>query len=107
MCLGLLNEMETTNAIVTETNTHIQDSCLVKSKDDIRCFLQKLRDESPAEMAVNQRDLESQVREWRAHNLFYKLHVFRSRTHDVDLELEQTWYRELFCRVVSFFYFWD
>ena len=98
--------MNLTNAIVTETNTHILDSCLVKSKESMRDFLQELRDESSDEMAVCKRDLESQVREWRAHNFFYKLHVFRSRTHDVDLEIKQTWYRELFCRVVSFFYFW-
>lgn len=95
------------NAIVSPTNTHILDSCLVKSKEDMREYLHRLRDGVPGEMAVNQRDIESQVHEWRAHNFFYKLHVFRSRTHDVDLELKQTWYRELFCRVVSFFYFWD
>lgn len=95
------------NAIVSPTNTHILDSCLVKSKEDMRTYLLRLRDGVPDEMAVNQRDIESQVREWRAHNFFYKLHVFRSRTQDVDLELKQTWYRELFCRVVSFFYFWD
>ena len=88
--------MQIENAITTPTGTHIEDSCLVTSKDAV-----------PEEMAVNQRDLESQVREWRSHNLFYKFHVFRSRTKDVDLELKQTWYRELFCRVVSFFYFWD
>ena len=99
--------MITPNAKTTTTNTHIVDSCLVKSKDDIRAFLQHLRDEAPEEMAVHQRDLESQVREWRSHNLFYKFHVFRSRTKDVDLELKQSWWRELFCRVVSFCYFWD
>ena len=95
------------NAIVSPTNTHILDSCLVKSKDDMRAYLRRLRDGVPEEMAVNQRDIESQVHEWRAHNFFYDLHVFRSRTRDVDLELKQAWYRELFCRVVSFFYFWD
>ena len=95
------------NAITTPTGTHIEDSCLVTSKEDMRAYLQELRDASSPEMAVNQRDLESQVREWRSHNLFYKFHVFRRRTKDVDLELKQTWYRELFCRVVSFFYFWD
>ena len=47
------------------------------------------------------------VCEWRSHNFFYKFHVFRSRTKDVDLELKQTWWREVFCRVVSWFYFWD
>jgi hypothetical protein len=73
----------------------------------MREYLQELSESVPSEMAVNQRDIESQVREWRAHNLFDRIHVFRSRTKDVDLELEQVWYRELFCRVVSFFYFWD
>ena len=95
------------NAQVIPTNTHIVDSCLVTSKEDIRAYLQKLRDASSPEMAVNQRDMESQVREWRSHKFFYKFHVFRSRTKDVDLELRQSWLRELFCRVVSFFYFWD
>ena len=99
--------MQITNATITSTNTHIVDSCLVTSKEDIRAYLQKLRDASSPEMAVNQRDMESQVREWRSHNFFYKFHVFRSRTKDVDLELRQSWLRELFCRVVSFFYFWD
>ena len=72
----------------------------------MREFLLKVRERSTPDMAVCRRDLESMVREWRSHNLFYQLHVFRSRTKDVDLELCQTWYRELFCRVVSFFYFW-
>lgn len=99
--------MQITNAKVTPTNTHIVDSCQVTSKEDIRSYLQELRAASSPEMAVNQRDMESQVREWRSHNLFYKFHVFRSRTKDVDLELKQAWCRELFCRVVSFFYFWD
>ncbi len=99
--------METANAIVSKTNTHILDSCQVKSRQAMREYLQELSESVPSEMAVNQRDIESQVREWRAHNFFYRIHVFRSRTKDVDLELEQVWYRELFCRVVSFFYFWD
>ena len=99
--------IDLSNAIATPTNTHIKDSCMVKSKEDMRTFLEDLRDEVPMEMAVNQRDIESQVCEWRSHNFFYKFHVFRSRTKDVDLELKQTWYREWFCRLVSFFYFWD
>ncbi len=73
----------------------------------MRDYLQQVRAAVPPDMAVCKRDLESMVHEWRAHNFFYKLHVFRSRTRDVDLELRQPWHRELFCRVVSFFYFWD
>ena len=99
--------MQIDNAIVTPTNTHITDSCKVRSRAAIRKYLESLRESSSPEMAVNQRDIESQIREWRSHNLFYRLYVFRSRTKDVDLELKQAWYRELFCRVVSWFYFWD
>ncbi len=99
--------MDIKNAITTPTNTHITDSVTVKTKSDMRHFLTQIRESVSPDMAVCQRDLESQVREWRSHNLFYQLHVFRSRTRDVDLELKQTWWRELFCRVVSFFYFWD
>ena len=99
--------MQIDNAIATPTGTHINDSCLVKSKAEMRAYLEDLRKASAPEMAVCQRDLESQVREWRSHNFFYKFHVFRSRTKDVDLEVKQTWWRELFCRVVSWIYFWD
>ena len=94
------------DAIVTEANTHINDSCMVRSKKEIAEYLTMLREQSSPEMAVNQRSLHSLVAEWRSHNFFYALHVFRSRTHDVDLERHQTWYREVFCRVVSFFYWW-
>ena len=88
-------------------NTHINDSVLIKTKKDIRDFLLELRKDCDPDMAVVVRDLESQVREWRVHNFFYFLHVFRSRTKDVDLERHQAWWRELFCRVFDFVYFWD
>ena len=95
------------NASLTPDGTHILDSYLLKSKNEIRAYLKALRDTCPQDMAVSRRDLESMVHEWRVHNFFYRIHVFRSRTKDVDLELKQPWYRECFCRVVSFFYFWD
>lgn len=93
------------DASLSPTNTHILDSYKVKSKADMREYLQRLRDLT-IDYAVNRRDLESMVREWRSHNLFYLLHIFRNRTRDVDLELHQSWIRELFCRVVDFLYFW-
>ena len=99
--------IDISNATMRENNTHIVDSYTVRTKEDMRIYLNKLRDLGMEQMAVNCRDLESQVREWRAHNFFYDLHVFRGRTRDVDLELKQVWWRELFCRVVNFFYFWD
>lgn len=94
------------NAIVTSDCTRIIDSALVRSKAEMRAYLREVRAVSSPDMAVCRRDLESMVHEWRAHNFFYHLKVYRSRTKDVDLELRQVWYREWFCRVVSFLYFW-
>lgn len=94
------------NAIVTSDCTRIIDSVLVRSKAEMRAYLREVRAVSSADMAVCRRDLESMIHEWRAHNFFYHLKVYRSRTKDVDLELRQVWYREWFCRVVSFLYFW-
>jgi hypothetical protein len=92
---------------LTFDNTHINDSYLVRSKEAMRSFLLSLREQSHPDMAVAVRSMTSLICEWRSHNLFYYLHVFRSRTKDVDLERHQTWWREVFCRVVCFFYFWD
>lgn len=88
-------------------NTHIIDSYLIKSKKEMRAFLLGLREHCDPDMAVSVRSMHSLISEWRSHNLFYYLHVFRSRTKDVDLERLQPWWREVFCRVVSFFYFWN
>jgi len=98
--------MDISNATTTPTNTHINDSYIIRSKAAMREYLSTLRELYGPEMAVSKRNLESQLREWRSHNLFYHIHIFRSRTKDVDLELHQTWWRELFCRVVDFLYFW-
>ena len=67
--------MELSNTTTTPTNTHIVDSCCVISKQAMRDYLLKLRESVPDEMAVCQRDVESMVREWRSHNLFYKLGI--------------------------------
>ena len=91
---------------ITTENTRIIDSFLIRSKGEMREFLRALREQSAPEMAINQRSLASLVSEWRSHNFFYYLHVFRSRTKDVDLERKQPWWRECFCQIVSFFYFW-
>lgn len=91
---------------LTKENTHIYDSHFIRSKAEMRAFLQTLREHSEPDMAIHQRTLESLVSEWRSHNLFYYLYVFRSRTGEVDLERRQSWWREVFCRIVSFFYFW-
>ncbi|MBR4390937.1 MAG: hypothetical protein IKT08_02385 [Bacteroidales bacterium] len=93
-------------ATLSYDNTHIYDSYQIRSKEDMRTFLNNIREHCDPDLAVAVRSMKSLVCEWRSHNFFYYLHVFRSRTKDVDLERKQTWWRECFCRIVSFFYFW-
>lgn len=62
--------IDTSKAILTEENTHIVDSCEVKSKEEIMDYLTQLRGKTSLEMSINQRSMESLVDEWRAHNLF-------------------------------------
>ena len=93
--------------VLSYNNTHIYDSYLIRRKEDIREFLKTIREKCNPDMAITARSMDSLICEWRSHNLFYYLHVFRSRTKDVDLERHQIWWREVFCHVVSFFYFWD
>ena len=91
---------------LSRENTHIINSYLVRGKGEMRAFLEEIRKQCDPDMAVAVRSMKSLICEWRSHNLFYYLHVFRSRTRDVDMERHQPWWREVFCRVVSFFYFW-
>ena len=48
------------DAKLATENTHIDDSCSIRSKDDIIAYLTTLRENASPEMAVNQRSLQSQ-----------------------------------------------
>lgn len=51
------------------------------------------------------RSVGSYVAEWRAHNLLYKLGLFRAHTQDVDLNVNESKIRRFFYYILSFFYF--
>ena len=97
----------TDQVVLSYNNTHIYDSYQIRRREDMREFLSTIREQCNPDMAVAVRSMDSMICEWRSHNIFYYLHVFRSRTKDVDMERHQSWWREVFCRIVSFFYFWD
>ena len=42
-----------------------------------------------AENYATNRDMNSLINEWIAHNVFYKLHLFRKHTKDCNFENEQ------------------
>ena len=72
---------------LNKDNTHIEDSYTITKKEDMKEILEFLRDGTPEDYVIHIRSLKSQIREWRAHNLLYKLGLFKSRTKDVDLDI--------------------
>lgn len=74
--------------IIDEYNTCIEDSYTITKKDEMKEILEFLREQTPNNYAVHIRSIKSQIREWRAHNLLYKLGLYKSRTKDVDLDMD-------------------
>lgn len=69
--------------LITEDNVHIVDSYKT-SKYKFEHTLLVIKGLYPS-CNVWQRTMLSLRREWATHNLLYALHLFRSRTKDVDL----------------------
>lgn len=89
---------------VSENNTSILDSHLVKKPKDMKSILFCIKNQIAENYAINKRSISSMIAEWRVHNLMYSLGIFRSRTKHVDLNTEQPWYIEALYYILSPFY---
>ena len=90
---------------VSKNNIHIEDSYKVNTREDMQMILTDIRAKhSLEESDVLKRTDKSLIKEWRAHNLFYNLHLFRSHTKDVDLNYPQSKITEIVHSIVSIFY---
>lgn len=89
--------------IIVSDNVHITDSYQIKYKSVMKQTLLDLAAESP-DCLTWKRTMNSLLREWRTHNLFYDLHLFRSHTKDVDLDYPAKWYTEIAYFLLSPFY---
>lgn len=90
---------------VTEDNIHIENSYILTKEDRIRQYIINLRDNIEiAELnciVFQKRTIKSLTKEWIAHNVLYKLHIARSHTKSVDLNIER-WYR-IWCYNIIYF----
>lgn len=86
-----------------EWNTQIVDSYKVKNRKDMKAILALIRAKVPTTDAVNRLNINSMIREWRAHNLLYSLNIQKSRTRDVDLN-ENNWLVRVAYFVLSLMY---
>lgn len=76
---------------VSKNNIHIENSCEVNTREDMQMVLNDIRaNHSLEESDVLKRTDKSLIKEWRVHNVFYNLHLFRTHTKDVDLNYPQS-----------------
>lgn len=74
-------------------NIHIENSYAVRKRDFDFVLSCCVSEES---MTVKKnRSAFSLKTEWAVHNLLYALHIARSRTKDVDLQIPQKWYEKI------------
>lgn len=77
---------------VNDFNITIHNSYKISNKQKIENLLQNLFVKIEKNIDCNyktKRTLNSFINEWIAHNRLYKMHLFRKRTKDVDLEAKQ------------------
>ena len=87
---------------VSKNNIHIEDSYLISKRSDMQSVLDDIRANYSIECCeVLKRTDKSLIREWRTHNIFYNLHLFRSHTKDVDLSYPQSKLVEICYAIVS------
>ena len=68
-----------------KNNIHIHDSYKVKTTESMRFVLQLVKCAAVNRGIVYKRMMKSWLREWKAHNVLYKLNIRRSSTQHTDL----------------------
>ena len=85
---------------VLNNNCKIIDSYKMTNKEVMLDFINQLREEHK-EFQV--RTSSSYYREWKAHNILYKLGLFKSHTKDVDLNIDEKLSRRICYFIISLF----
>lgn len=88
------------NHYITMNDLHIEDSYLVKSEGEMNYYLDLYEHEMP-ESEVWKRSYGNLRREWITHNFLYYLHLFRSRTKDVDLNYPQSFIEKVVYTIIG------
>ena len=99
------NEIPVIKYNITECNIHIENSYIFTKEDRIKQYLINLKDTVKRYdlscIVFQKRTIKSLTKEWIAHNVLYKLHIARSHTKSVDLNIER-WYR-IWCYNIIYF----
>lgn len=93
------------SAKLYDSNTVILNSYRFKKIKDMKAIIRKLRESSDKTYAIHKLSMFRMINEWRAHNLLYKLNLYKNQTKSVDLDTTEPWYRVILYTVLSPFYF--
>ena len=88
-------------------NICVKNSYKIKYSDDIENLLKMIRNNptfTEFKIAGYKRTLLSMRREWEAHNLLYKLGIFKASTGSTDLENNESFILKAGYAVLSFIY---
>lgn len=93
------------DVICTKDNIHIENSYLITKEGYIKAILENIKNSWAYKQAecivLDKRTVKSLTKEWIAHNVLYKLHIARSHTKSVDLNIEH-WYIILGYNIIYF-----
>lgn len=104
MNIQVLKNGEYFSIISGSDNIHINNSYKIKSRSDMEYILENIKFQSFPSALINNINFNDAIDEWRAHNLLYVLHLWRSHTKDVDIN-KNKWYIKIIYKILSFLYF--
>lgn len=81
--------------IITTNNIHIENSYKITKRKEMKKILLTIQSEYPNCKVFSKRSISGLILEWVAHNRLYKIGYKKDRTKDVDLDLNETWYRKI------------
>lgn len=86
---------------VSPNNIKIYNSYKIKKKKEMKECITEILYKAP--LYNTKRSINSLVREWRTHNIFYNRGWFLSHTKDCDLESNEKLYRRFFYYIIGRF----
>ena len=92
---------------IEDVNFYLDDNVIkifngykTTSKIKIKRILNKIKSLYP-NCKIFTRSINSLTAEWVAHNRLYKIGYKQNRTKDVDLDLNETWFRKILYWILS------
>lgn len=86
-----------------QSNIHISDSYKLIKRTHMKDCLNIIRYASVNRGIFYSRSLNSWIREWKAHNILYKLGIYKERTSSVDLNEKESKLRRFGYFILSLF----